>query len=314
MPKHQRSLIIRLALVLLTTACGAPVNISQEGVTPIVVYPPTAPPLIVQANPAADEVATPVMFVTAVAFATVIPPTATALPPASATPRPAQPTAAPVTPAATATPHAPAPTPTIALASLPTAPPVAAKASPTAVNLRLLPTAPPVNLKEVVAALPPTPTPVQGQFPKVVVGFENAVGGPSGNTVPAMRNNLLAQSNAARMAAGLPPLQLSPVLQLAAQHHADECAELRVCGHTGADGSNTRQRLQRVGYMSDAVGENWAWARSVPAAWDMWFTQEFPEGPHRNNILSRFYREVGFGIAAANGGFYFITNFGGSYR
>ncbi|MCW1968861.1 MAG: CAP domain-containing protein [Anaerolineae bacterium] len=304
MLKHQSSPTLRLALILLTTACGAPININKEGVTPIVVYPPTAAPVIAQANQsAADEIATPVMFVTAVAFATVTLPTATAVPPpASATPKSAS-----VAAAATATPRPTAPKSTTeatnVLAGLPTAPsPALTKGLPT-----------PVNLRE-VAKPPPTPTVVTGQFPKVVAGLENAVGGPNAVDIAAMRVNLLAQSNAARLAGGLPMLQTSPALQLAAQQHSDECAALRWCGHTGADGSNTRQRLQRVGYMSDAVGENWAWARSVPAAWDMWFTQEPPNGPHRGNIMSRFYREVGFGITASNGGFYFITNFGGSYR
>jgi hypothetical protein len=42
----------------------------------------------------------------------------------------------------------------------------------------------------------------------------------------------------------------------------------------------------------------------------MWFNQEAGGGPHRSNILSTHYTQVGFGITASNGGFYFIADFG----
>lgn len=113
---------------------------------------------------------------------------------------------------------------------------------------------------------------------------------------------------------GLKPLTASPLLQLAAQRHADECAQAKTCSHVGANGSTTQQRIRQTGYNSQAMGENWAWARTAATAWEMWFDQEFPDGPHRLNILSKYYRDVGFGIAFSNGGYYFITNFGGSYQ
>ncbi len=321
MLKHRSIIVARLAFVLATTACGGQIKINTDNITPKVVYPPTASPTINASGNRgeATEVDIPVAFVTAVAFATIQPtqPIPAAIPVIAETVSPikpatkGQPTS---TPAPTTSPISP--TPTVALASLPTAPPVvAAKVLPTAVNLRLLPTVPPLTSNNQASALLlPTPTVVQGQFPKSAIGLENAIGGSNTNQISAMRDSLMAQSNSARAIAGLPPLRFSSTLQLAAQQHADECSQLNRCGHVGADGSSTQQRLRRVGYVNDAVGENWAWARSVPGVWDMWFTQEFPSGPHRNNILSRFYREAGFGIAAANGGFYFITNFGGSFQ
>ena len=59
------------------------------------------------------------------------------------------------------------------------------------------------------------------------------------------------------------------------------------------------------------TGENWAWARSAAEAFDMWFNQETDYGPHRSNILSARYGQVGFGVVASNGGYYFIADFGG---
>lgn len=318
MLKHRSLIVASLAFAFATTACGGQIKINTDTITPMVIYPPTASPTVNASGNRAEaaEVDHPVAFVTAVAFATTQPtqpmPTAPVIVATVAPTKPVakvQPTS---TSASAASPMSPSPT--VALASLPTAPPmVMAKALPTAVNLRLLPTAPPV-VSAAQAPILPTPTVVQGQFSKSAVGLENAIGGSNANQISAMRDALMAQSNSARAIAGLPPLRFSSTLQLAAQQHADECSQLNRCGHVGADGSSTQQRLQRVGYMSNAVGENWAWARGVPGVWDMWFTQEFPSGPHRNNILSRFYREAGFGIAAANGGFYFITNFGGSFQ
>jgi uncharacterized protein YkwD len=122
---------------------------------------------------------------------------------------------------------------------------------------------------------------------------------------------LLALYNEQRSAQGLAPLSYSPLLQASAQSHADECASRSACGHTGLDGSSSRDRIRRVGYAGRWTGENWAWSRNAAGAFDMWFHQETPDGPHRKNIMSPNYREVGFGVASMNGGYVFIANLGG---
>jgi uncharacterized protein YkwD len=122
---------------------------------------------------------------------------------------------------------------------------------------------------------------------------------------------LLAYYNGARAAAGIAPLQLNASLSAAARAHAQDCATRGYGSHVGSDGADTKTRIIRAGYANPrAWGENWAWARSAAQAWDMWFTQEYPSGPHRDNILSARYTEVGFGIIAASGGFYYIADFG----
>ncbi len=130
--------------------------------------------------------------------------------------------------------------------------------------------------------------------------------------VEAMRQNLLAYYNQARVANRLPALAYSTVLQLAAQLHADDCATRNQGSHIGSDGSRASQRIARAGFPGRVTGENWAWARSAEQAFDMWYTQEIAtNGLHLQNILSPRYSEVGFGIAANRGGYYLIANFGG---
>ncbi len=126
----------------------------------------------------------------------------------------------------------------------------------------------------------------------------------------AMRASLLAAYNQARASYGVPPLTLAPALQQAAQLHAQDCVQRGYGSHVGSDGATAHQRIARAGYAGRISGENWAWARTPTGAFDMWFNQESDYGPHRANILSARYTNVGFGIAAGNGGYYFIADFG----
>jgi uncharacterized protein YkwD/nucleoid-associated protein YgaU len=129
--------------------------------------------------------------------------------------------------------------------------------------------------------------------------------------VEQIRATLLALYNEQRIAAGLSPLQLSPVLQTSAQGHADDCASRGQGSHTGSDGSTSRIRIQRAGFAGRFTGENWAWSRTAEKAFDMWFFQETPTGPHRANIMSANYGQVGFGVAPSRGGYFIIANLGG---
>jgi uncharacterized protein YkwD len=177
------------------------------------------------------------------------------------------------------------------LIPLVTAAPEAPTAEPTAALIALAP-AP-------VADAPPTAAPVV------------AVAAVAADDVEAMRAALLALHNEQRAAAGLPALRYSMVLQTSAQLHAEDCATRGYGSHVGSDGSSAHQRIARAGYPGTATGENWAFARSAAAAFNMWFHQESPSGPHRRNIMSASYSEVGFGITRMGGGYIFIANLGG---
>ena len=105
-------------------------------------------------------------------------------------------------------------------------------------------------------------------------------------------------------------LNSSSALQHAAQLHAEDCAQRGFGSHLGSDGADTQTRVRRAGYTGSISGENWAWGHSAQEVFDAWFTQESSDGPHRRNILSSRYSEVGFGIAPASGGYYFVADFG----
>lgn len=115
--------------------------------------------------------------------------------------------------------------------------------------------------------------------------------------------------NEKRNAFGLPPYLWSPALAQAAQAHAEDCARRGWGSHVGSDGARLRTRYARVGYAASWASENWANASAPGSAFDMWW-YEGPRGPHRLNILSPNYREVGIGVAKGRWGYYFVADFG----
>lgn len=205
--------------------------------------------------------------------------------------------------------------PAVADASQPAAPVIAPTVAPIATiaeDLRV----PAADVAIVPLVPPSTPGPINGpvvEQPRTSGGVTQAspaIVAASGD-IEAMRAQLLALYNEQRIAAGLPALQWSPMLQAAAQAHADECAARGAGSHTGLDGSTPRDRILRAGFGGRFTGENWAWSRSAAGAFDMWFHQETPSEPHRKNIMSPNYNSVGFGIGSSKGGFFFIANLGG---
>ncbi len=170
---------------------------------------------------------------------------------------------------------------------------LAAKQRPTAAPQPAAQANAPVTKPTAAPTLPPPPAVAQN------------IGGAD-----AMRAQLLALYNQARAANGVAPLAPAAALQLSAQLHAQDCAQRGYGSHIGSDGATTAMRVARAGFSGRITGENWAWARSVEQAFDMWYYQEAGGGPHRSNILSPRYTSVGFGVAASNGGYYFIADFG----
>jgi len=138
-----------------------------------------------------------------------------------------------------------------------------------------------------------------------------AVSPDADSTINLMRANILLLFNKVRAENNLPPLNYAGVLEQSAQGHANDCSARGLGSHIGSDGSLPSQRIAQAGYTGHITGENWAWAHTIEQAFDMWYYQEIPDqGPHLKNILHARYTEVGFGIAASNGGYYIIANFG----
>ncbi len=109
---------------------------------------------------------------------------------------------------------------------------------------------------------------------------------------------LYAQVNQARLDNGLAPYGWSSLLAAAAQRHADDLAAHGLASHTGSDGSTPAQRILEAGYVAwgngKVVGENFWTGFGSPEEVLEWFLSD---PPHRANILSERYREIGIGFA-----------------
>ena len=121
--------------------------------------------------------------------------------------------------------------------------------------------------------------------------------------------------NQARTDEGLAPYGFSSLLTAAAQRHADDLAAHEIWSHTGSDGSTPRQRIAEAGYAAWTwnggeliAGENfWTGYGTIEDA--MTFFLEDP--PHRDNLLSATYREIGIGVATDGAGRnYYVLDFG----
>lgn len=104
---------------------------------------------------------------------------------------------------------------------------------------------------------------------------------------------LLASHNRARAAYGLPPLAHNAVLTAAAAHHAKWMSEVRPVPLTHDEGTVPfEHRLYSRGYDFASAGENVAAGQlTVEEVTNKWLGST----PHRANILSAKYTEVGFG-------------------
>jgi len=109
-------------------------------------------------------------------------------------------------------------------------------------------------------------------------------------------NALVDETNQSRVANALPDLQVSPLLQAAAQQKANDMASKGYFAHTSPQGLTPWYWFQQVGYQFDYAGENLAVnfsdSQDVTTAW-----MNSPE--HRANILSTDFTQIG--IATADG-------------
>ncbi|WP_431728977.1 CAP domain-containing protein [Verrucosispora sp. TAA-831] len=104
--------------------------------------------------------------------------------------------------------------------------------------------------------------------------------------------------NVERAEAGCGALSIDDKLMTAAQRHSQDQADTRNMSHTGSDGSNPGDRIDRVGYTWRTYGENVAWNQRTPAAvMDAWMNSD----GHRANILNCAFTEIGVGVADGNG-------------
>ncbi|MGW4497312.1 CAP domain-containing protein [Micromonospora sp. NPDC004336] len=121
---------------------------------------------------------------------------------------------------------------------------------------------------------------------------------PVSSGVSAQAREVVNLVNAERAKAGCGALSVDSKLMTAAQRHSQDQADHRNMSHTGSDGSDAGDRLDRVGYAWRTYGENVAWNQKTPAAvMDAWMNSP----GHRANILNCAFTEIGVGVASSNG-------------
>jgi uncharacterized protein YkwD len=122
--------------------------------------------------------------------------------------------------------------------------------------------------------------------------------------IPGLQERVLTAINDVRRTRGLRELRLNPALSLAALGHSVSMAQHGFFSHSGVDGSPFWARIKRSyvplpgGYWS--VGENLVWASpdlSADQAIQMWLNSP----PHRKNLLTPAWREIGLGAVRALG-------------
>jgi uncharacterized protein YkwD len=113
-----------------------------------------------------------------------------------------------------------------------------------------------------------------------------------------LQTALLAQINGFRAAHGLTRLRVSPALTAAASGHSTQMARLGYFSHNSANGGSFSQRIAQYyparGFRSWSVGENLVWGGpdiAAARAFRLWLASP----PHRANLLTARWREIGLG-------------------
>jgi uncharacterized protein YkwD len=132
----------------------------------------------------------------------------------------------------------------------------------------------------------------------------NADLAPAPATLPAVAEATLCLLNGERADHGLAPLTPNGRLASAATAYANDLVAGSYFSHTGRDGSDVLERIERSGYLPRGaawlLGENLAWgtgALSTPGS----IMSAWMNSPgHRDNILNPDYREIGVAVVAGN--------------
>jgi uncharacterized protein YkwD len=115
-----------------------------------------------------------------------------------------------------------------------------------------------------------------------------------------LESAVVARINAVRRSRGLRPLRHNSRLAAAADYHSRDMGRRGYFEHDSANGTAFWRRIERFypsrGFGSWTVGENLLWATDRYGA--AFAVREWMNSPpHRENILSRDWREVGIGAA-----------------
>ena len=133
----------------------------------------------------------------------------------------------------------------------------------------------------------------------------------------ALRGYALALTNAARAEAGLDALGPGPILDEAAQGHAEDMAGREYYDHVAPDGTTPADRFRAAGGSRWALsGENIARCSGCASPPDRARVEAFHDGwmqspEHRDNVLGAGFDRMGFGIAGEGDRIYAVQTFAG---
>lgn len=129
----------------------------------------------------------------------------------------------------------------------------------------------------------------------------------SGHPAAESEQGMLLQNiNAQRVAFSLAPLRSDAQLQRAAQLHAEDMRTRHFFSHVSPEGADAHVRIRASGYLDCncpfQIGENIVMVASADTALDMWMHSP----PHRANLLSSAFTDIGIG----HDGDYWVLTFG----
>jgi uncharacterized protein YkwD len=142
---------------------------------------------------------------------------------------------------------------------------------------------------------------------------------PAADNISQVEAATLCLINAERAAEGLPALVEQGQLSKASVDFSQLMVDEHFFAHVSPDGIELTERIRATGYLDQpgswTLGENIAWGESYLASpaniVDAWMNSP----PHRANILSKDFSDIGLGIVAAvplsqNLGATYTTDFG----
>jgi uncharacterized protein YkwD len=120
----------------------------------------------------------------------------------------------------------------------------------------------------------------------------------------ALESSVVVRMNIVRRSHGLRPLRLSSRLHAAAVFHSKDMGRRGYFEHDSLSGAPFWRRIERFypsrGFRSWTVGENLLWGSDTYDA--AFAVREWMNSPsHRQNMLSRSWREVGIGAVSFAG-------------
>jgi uncharacterized protein YkwD len=137
-------------------------------------------------------------------------------------------------------------------------------------------------------------------------------------TIRRARDATLCLLNRVRARHGLTPFRLSPKLSHAARRHSRDMVRHRYFAHDSLNGRSPFDRMRATHYVprnaSWWLGENIGWGSGSLAEPIVMVRAWMHSPPHRLNILSGHFRDIGIGIVpgapVGGGGATYTTDFG----